>query len=111
MEERQLKSGDKLYQMSEVRRATDDLELESDLNPYTPLEIPDNSAPSSSKIRVVPMLMLVIVGMVLGQYLIPLESLPASAHVLQHFRRAAIGGLLGVLMYAMLEYFLARRNS
>lgn len=109
-----MKSGDKLYQMSEVRRATDDLELESDLNPYTPPETPeirDNSAPSSSKIRVVPMLMLVIVGMVLGQYLIPLESLPASAHVLQHFRSAAIGGLLGVLMYAMLEYFLARRDS
>jgi hypothetical protein len=35
---------------------------------------------------------------------------PRSVHVLQQFRGAAVGALLGVLMYAMIEHFYSREG-
>ena len=51
------------------------------------------------------MLAFVVAGLLLGQYFISPQILPRSVHVLQQFRGAAIGALLGVLMYAMIEHF------
>jgi hypothetical protein len=56
------------------------------------------------------MLAFVVVGLVLGQYFISPQLLPRSVHVLQQFRGAAMGALLGVLMYAMIEHFYPREG-
>jgi hypothetical protein len=118
--EKTLKSGDNLYDVSQVRVDHDHLEAEQ--NPYAPpmtvdtREIQANPethnefARGSAKIRVVPMLAFVVVGLLLGQYFISPQILPRSVHVLQQFRGAAIGALLGVLMYAMIEHFYPREG-
>ena len=115
-----MKSGDNLYDVSQVRVDHDHAEMEQ--NPYAPPMIRDtreaqgNSelnnefARGSSKIRVIPMLAFVVVGLVLGQYFISPAMFRPSRHVLQQFRGAAIGALLGVLMYAMMEYFFPRED-
>jgi hypothetical protein len=113
--EKTLKSGDDLYDVSQVR--IDHEHAEAEQNLYAPpmtmdtRETPANRethnefARGSAKIRVVPMLAFVVVGLLLGQYFISPQIFPRSVHVLQQFRGAAIGALLGVLMYAMTEYF------
>jgi hypothetical protein len=115
-----LKSGENLYDVSQVRVDHDRIELEQ--NPYAPpttmdtRKVPENPAihsepaAGSAKIRVIPMLAFVVVGLLLGQYFISPAIFPSSRHVLQPFRGAAIGALLGVLMYAMIEYFYPRED-
>ena len=104
-----------LYDVSQVR--INEEQLDTDLNPYAPptsgdtretqagSELHKEFAGGSTKIRVVPMLAFVVVGILLGQYFISPRFLPRSVHVLQQFRGAAIGALLGVLIYAMMERF------
>lgn len=116
-----MKSGENLYDVSQVRVDHDPIELEQ--NPYAPptisdtRESPENITPhnepasGSAKIRVIPMLVFVVVGLLLGQYFISPAIFPTSRHVLQQFRGAAIGALVGVLMYAMMEYFFPREDS
>ena len=115
-----MRNGDNLYDVSQVR--VDHEHLASDPNPYAPpmtmdaRERPASPEPhneyakGSAKIRVIPMLGFVVVGMFLGQYFISSTLLPRSVHVLQQFRGAAIGALVGVLMYAMVEYFFPRAD-
>ena len=110
-----MKSGENLYDVSQVR--IDHKHEEQEQNPYTPpmtmdtLESQANPEPhnefagGSTKIRVLPMLAFVVLGVILGQYFLSPSIFPPSHHVLQQFRGAAIGALLGVLMYAMIEYF------
>ena len=109
-----MKSGENPYDVSQVR--VDDEQPESEQNPYaapeslnTP-EIRNEPATGIAKIRVVPMLAFVVVGLLLGQYFISPQILPRSVHVLQQFRGAAMGALLGVLMYAMIEHFYPREG-
>lgn len=114
-----MKSGENLYDVSQVR--VDDHTQEEE-NPYAPpttmnvREIHANPEPhnefgrGTAKIRVIPMLAFVVVGLLLGQYFISPQFLPRSVHVLQQFRGAAIGALVGVLLYAMLEYFFPRED-
>ena len=109
-----------LYDVSQVR--INEEQLDTDLNPYAPptsgdtcetqagSEFHKEFARGSTKIRVVPMLAFVVVGILLGQYFISPAVFPPSRHVLQQFRGAAIGALLGVLMYSMLEYFYPRED-
>ncbi len=111
-----MKSGDNLYNASQVRVARELPEHETDpeSNPYRApeiSEIPNAAAQSSSKIRVLPLLAFVLVGLTLGQYFISPQMLPRSIHVLQQFRSAAMGGLMGVLLYAMMEFLLARKDK
>jgi hypothetical protein len=115
-----LKSGDNLYDVSQVR--VDHEHLDSDQNPYAPPmtmdaresevnpELHSEYSRGSARIRVIPMLAFVVVGMLLGQYFISSTLLPRSVHVLQQFRGAAIGALLGVLLFAMVEYFYPRED-
>ena len=116
-----MKSGENLYDVSQVRVEHDRIDLEQ--NPYAPptmtidtREVPENPAihsepaAGSAKIRVIPMLAFVVVGLLLGQYFISPAIFPSSRHVLQQFRGAAIGALVGVLMYAMMEYFFPRED-
>lgn len=115
-----MKSGENLYDVTQVRVDLDRIEL--DQNPYAPPttmdtrgpqtnpELHDESARGSAKIRVIPMLAFVVTGLLLGQYFISPQIFPRSVHVLQQFRGAAIGALLGVLMYAMLEYFYSQKG-
>ncbi len=104
-----MKSGENPYDVSQVR--VDDEPPEPEQNPYAAPESLDTqeiryeSAAGTAKIRVVPMLAFVVAGLLLGQYFISPQILPRSVHVLQQFRGAAIGALLGVLMYAMIEHF------
>ena len=116
-----MKSGENLYDVSQVRVDHDPIELEQ--NPYAPpttmdtRKVPENPvihsepAAGSAKIRVIPMLAFVVVGLLLGQFFISPQLLPRSVHVLQQFRGAAIGALVGVLMYAMMEHFFPRDDS
>lgn len=109
-----------LYDMTQVR--IDEEQLDTDQNPYAPptsrdtRETQANPEPynefarGSTKIRVIPMLAFVVVGVLLDQYFLSPAIFPPSRHVLQQFRGAAIGALLGVLMYAMLEYFYPRED-
>ena len=120
-EENKLKSGEDLYDVSQVRVDHERIELEQ--NPYAPpttadtRESQDNPEPynefarGSTKIRLIPMLAFVVFGLVLGHFFISPAILPPSRHILQQFRGAAIGALLGVLMYAMMEYFFPREDS
>jgi hypothetical protein len=113
--EKTLKNGENLYDVSQVR--VDHEHEEQEQNPYAPPmtrdtretqanpETHNEFARGSAKVRVVPMLAFVVVGLLLGQYFISPQMFPRSVHVLQQFRGAAIGALLGVLMYAMIEYF------
>ena len=115
-----MKSGDDLYDVSQVR--IDHEHAEAEQNLYAPpmtmdtRETPANRethnefARGSAQIRVVPMLAFVVVGLLLGQYFISPQIFPRSVHVLQQFRGAAIGALLGVLMYAMIEHFYPREG-
>jgi hypothetical protein len=115
-----LKRGENLYDVSQVR--VDHEHLASDQNPYAPpmtmeaREYPADPEPhsggarGSAKIRVIPMLGFVVVGLFLGQYFISPALLPRSVHVLQQFRGAAIGALVGMLFYAMMEYFFPRED-
>lgn len=115
-----MKSSENPYDPSQVR--VDHEYSVAEQNPYAPpmslesRESPANHAlhnefaRGSAKIRVIPLLVLVGVGLILGQYFISPTMLPASRHVLQQFRGAAIGALLGVLMYAMMEYLFPREN-
>jgi len=116
-----LKSGENLYDVSQVR--VDDDHTEQEQNPYAPPMTMDTReaqanpdpqnefARGSAKIRVIPMLAFVVIGLLLGQYFISPQFLPRSVHVLQQFRGAAIGALVGVLMYAMMEYFFPREDQ
>ena len=116
-----MKSGENLYDVSQVR--VDHEHLESEQNPYAPpmtmdtRETQANPEPhneltrGSAKVRVIPMLGFVVAGLLLGQYFISLAIFPSSRHVLQQFRGAAIGALVGVLMYAMMEYFFPREDE
>jgi len=113
--EKTLKNGENLYDVSQVR--VDHEHEGQEQNPYAPpmtmdtRESQTNPEPhnefagGSTKIRVLPMLAFVVLGVILGQYFISSAIFPPSRHVLQQFRGAAIGALLGVLMYAMIEYF------
>ena len=109
-----MKSGEELYDVSQVR--VDDEQSEVEQNHYlapetgSTHEIPGEPAAGTAKLRVIPMLAFVVVGMILGQYFISPQILPRSVHALQQFRGAAIGGLLGVLLYAMIEHFFAREG-
>lgn len=115
-----MKSGENLYDVSQVRVDHERSELQQ--NPYAPpmtmetRETPANPEPhnefgrASTKIRVIPMLAFVVVGILLGHYFISAAIFPPSRHVLQQFRGAAIGALLGVLLYAMMEYFFPRED-
>ncbi len=106
--------------MSQVRVNQDPIELKQ--NPYAPptvtdtREVPENLTPhrepaaGSAKISVIPMLAFVVFGLILGHFFVSPAILPPSRHVLQQFRGAAIGALLGVLMYAMMEYFFPREE-
>lgn len=110
-----MKNGENLYDVSQVR--IDHEHEDQEQNPYAPPmtmdtfesqtnpELHDEFASGRTKIRVLPMLAFVVLGVILGQYFISSAILPPSRHVLQQFRGAAIGALLGVLMYAMIEYF------
>lgn len=116
-----MKSGENLYDVSQVR--VDHEYTEQEQNPYAPPmtmethEVQENPglhsepATGTAKIRVIPMLAFVVVGLLLGQYFISPQFLPRSVHVLQQFRGAAIGALLGVLIYAMMEYFFPREDE
>jgi hypothetical protein len=118
--EKTLKNGKNLYDVSLVR--IDHEHAEAEQNPYAPpmtmdtRETPANRethnefARGSAKIRVVPMLAFVVVGLLLGQSFISPQMFPRSVHVLQQFRGAAVGALLGVLMYAMIEHFYSREG-
>ena len=109
-----MKSGENLYDVSQVR--VDDEQPGPEQNPYAAPEtrgiheIRSESAPRTAKIRVIPMLAFAVVGLLLGQYFISPQMLPRSAHILQQFRGAAIGALLGVLMFAMIEHFYPREG-
>ncbi len=116
-----MKSGENLYDVSQVR--VDHEHSESEQNPYAPpmtmdtCESPENLtlhnevAAGSAKIRIIPMLTFVVVGILLGQFFISPQFLPRSVHVLQRFRGAAIGALVGVLLYAMKEHFFPPDDS
>ncbi len=109
-----MKSGENPYDVSQVR--VDDEQPEPEQNPYAApeslgtQEIRNEPATGTAKIRVVPMLAFVVAGLLLGQYFISPQILPRSVHVLQQFRGAAMGALLGVLMYAMIEHFYPREG-
>ncbi len=109
-----MKSGENLYDVSQVRVDVEQskAEPETNLDPAPEMRaIPGESVPVSAKIRVIPMLAFVVVGILLGQYFLSPAIFPTSRHVLQQFRGAAIGALVGVLMYAMMEYFFPREDS
>jgi hypothetical protein len=109
-----------LYDASHVRIEKEP--LENDQSPYAPPasrdtrdaqanpELRSEFAPGIAKIRVIPMMAFVFIGLMLGHFFISSAIFPPSRHVLQQFRGAAIGALLGVLMYAMMEYFFPRED-
>lgn len=108
-----MKSGENLYDVSQVRVDVEQskAEPETNLDPAPETRaILGESVPATAKIRVIPLLAFVVVGLLLGQYFISPQMLPRSVHVLQQFRGAAVGALLGVLMYAMMEYLLPRED-
>ena len=110
-----MKNGENLYDVSQVR--FDQEHEDQKQNPYAPPmtmethesqtnpESHNEFASGGARIRLLPMLAFVVLGVILGQYFISSAIFPPSRHVLQQFRGAAIGALLGVLMYAMIEYF------
>ena len=82
--------------------------MQSDQNPYLPPETtpsqPDR-VDGSTKVHVGRLLMFFGIGMLAGSFLIPNSVFPPSLNPAQGARASAVGGLIGMLLYFLIEYF------